>query len=101
MSERLTDELLREIARFFTEQSVEAAAVNEALALRTRVRELEADIPLKWQARQDEMQATIDALRARVAKLEAALYDVLPYIRSIELKVATKMLLDNTRDSVT
>jgi hypothetical protein len=42
MSERLTDEHLREIARSFTDQSIEAAAVNEALALRARAAKLEA-----------------------------------------------------------
>ena len=42
MSERLTDEQLRAVARFFTEQSIEAAAVNEAIALRARVAKLEA-----------------------------------------------------------
>jgi hypothetical protein len=42
MTERLTDEQLREVARSFTEQSIEAAAVNEALALRARVAKLEA-----------------------------------------------------------
>ena len=36
----------------------------------------------------------IIALRARVAQLEAALHDVLPYISSPELKVATAILLD-------
>ena len=40
--ERLTDEQLRAVARCFTEQSVEAAAVNEAIALRARVAKLEA-----------------------------------------------------------
>ena len=65
MSERLTDEQLRAVARFFTEESIEAAAVNEAIAL-----------------------------RARVAKLEAALHDVLPYISSPQLKVDTAVLLD-------
>ena len=63
MSVRLSDKELREI-NFM---------VAERLALRARVKSLEADIPLKWQARQDEMQATIEALRARVAQLEAAL----------------------------
>ena len=33
------------------------------------------------------------ALRARVAKLEAALHDVLPYVSSTELKVATEIML--------
>ena len=42
MSERLTDQQLREIARSFTDQSIEAAAVNEALTLRARVAKLEA-----------------------------------------------------------
>ena len=52
----------------------------EALALRVRVAELEADIPAKWQARQDEMQAVTDALRARVANLEALLQEALPWV---------------------
>ena len=42
MSERLTDEQLRAVARSFTEQSIEAAAVNEAIDLRARVAKLEA-----------------------------------------------------------
>ena len=42
MSERLTDEQLRQIARSFTDQSIEAAAVKEALALRARNAKLEA-----------------------------------------------------------
>ena len=42
MSERLTDEQLRAVVRSFTEQSILAAAVNEAIALRARVARLEA-----------------------------------------------------------
>jgi hypothetical protein len=56
--ERLTDEQLRAAARSFTEQSIEAAAVNEAIALRARVAKLEVELG--------------DA-EDRVAKLEAAL----------------------------
>ena len=87
----MTDEQLRDIARSFTDQSIEAAAVNEALALRARVANLEAwakewhdtaeTICLLAGVSQglgaDEMviafRDTNDALRARVAKLEAAL----------------------------
>ena len=42
MSERLTDEQLRGVALSFTERSIEAAAVNEAIDLRARVAKLEA-----------------------------------------------------------
>lgn len=50
-----------------------AAKDAEIARLRVRVAELEADIPLKWQARQDEMQATIDAKDAEIAALVVAL----------------------------
>ena len=43
MSERLTDEQLRAVAQQFTDHSIEAAAVNEAIALRARVAQLEKD----------------------------------------------------------
>lgn len=79
MSERLTDEQLRAVARSFTEQSIEAAAVNEALALRARVAQLEGDYETLACDCEQIRQASDDraaALRARVARLEAALEDV-------------------------
>ena len=42
MIERLTDQQLRAVALSFTERSIEAAAVNEAIVLRARVAKLEA-----------------------------------------------------------
>ena len=45
-------------------------------ALRTRVAELEADIPLKWQPVQDELHAVIDTLRAENARLRGTLKEI-------------------------
>ena len=73
MSERLTDEQLRAVARSFTEQSIEAAAVNEAIVLRARVAKLEAVLLENY----DE----INVLRARVAKLEAALKEARGWVQ--------------------
>jgi hypothetical protein len=62
MSERLTDQQLREIARSFTDQSIEAAAVNEALTLRARVAKLEAAL--------DEAEAVLSIVMPRSNAVE-------------------------------
>ena len=62
---RLTDEQLRETARSFTDRSIEAAAINEALALRAQAKELILEIGVR--------DGVINDLQARVTKLEAEL----------------------------
>ena len=78
MSERLTDEQLRLLIRISPDE-YEVEAATEILALRARVAELEADLDAARRCARLAQEAH-DIVRARVAKLEAALERIHPHI---------------------